>query len=349
MSQVPPSGKPNYGSAIRVAQIIHWLHESPLGIAIGDLRERLGVSDRTLARYIQTLKETFYDEEGRPLVEVSRSGNLGRLRFRRRGFEVESSAYELMSLYMALDLMTFLQGTFILEGAQDALDRIQKALQKQHGHETALVLKDFQKKFFHWTEAPKDYSEHNNHLTRLVKALILQRKVDLVYRRAEGVDPKTHHIMPLSLLMYKRGLYLVGRKEQPTSEGPPRDLTFAVERIQNVTLGDQGFAYPSDYQPEQRFQTAFGLVRQDDPQAVQLLFHPDVAQNVASRRWHRSQQLSWRHDGWLEMDLELDIGAELMGWLLGYGAFVKVVRPTALRDQIKGSLKRSLDYYSNSV
>ena len=49
---------------------------------------------------------------------------------------MEGSAYELMSLYMALDLMAFLEGTFLMEGAQDVLDRLQERIRKEHGHQS---------------------------------------------------------------------------------------------------------------------------------------------------------------------------------------------------------------------
>ncbi len=102
MSEQPPGGKPTYGSAVRVAQIIHWLHQFPFGLSLRELAERLQVSERTLARYIATLKEAFFDQDGEPLVEVNRPGPTGRLRFRRKDAQLMGgTAFELMSLYMA--------------------------------------------------------------------------------------------------------------------------------------------------------------------------------------------------------------------------------------------------------
>ncbi len=337
MSDQPPGGKPNYGSAIRVAQIIHWLHQFPYGMSLKELASRLGVSDRTLARYIQTLKEAFFGDEGESLFEVIKASGGGRLRFRRKGITIKGTAYELMSLYLALDLMAFLEGTFLLEGAQEALDRMQKTLLREHGRETNLVLKDFHKKFYHWTEAPKDYSEHNTILEQLVKALVLQKKIEMVYQ-SPGKSAKKHELSPLSLLLFKRALYLVARRET-------RDLTFAVERIQEVNLRDKGFFYPEDYEPGRRFNDTFGLVRGADPELVRLRFHPTVAQNVGSRRWHGSQKKEWLDSRELILELRIEINAELQGWILGYGNFVKVLAPDHLSTRIVDRLKKSLEQY----
>jgi len=344
MSATPPSGKPNYGSAIRVAQIVHWLHECPYGVSLAELRERLGISDRTLARYIQTLKESFDDDEGGPLIEVAKGSSQGRLRFKRKQLDMEGTAYELMSLYMALDLMAFLEGTFIQEGAQEALDRLQNTLRQRHGHETALILKDFHKKFFHWTEAPKDYSAHNEMLDQLVKALVVQREVEIVYVSMGGRPPKTHRLSPLSLLMYKRALYLVGRKKSDAGE---RDLTFAVERIERVSVTQTGFSYPGDYLPESRFQTGFGLVQEkSEQQTVVLRFSEQVVRNVASRQWHTSQTVNHLDDGSMELTMRLAIGGELLGWIQSYGHYVTVIEPLELRTQIIERLRSTQALYT---
>lgn len=349
MSKKPPSGKPNYGSAIRMAQITHWLHQHPFGLLLTELRQRLGISDRTLARYVQTLRDTFFDEHGAPAVEVARSGGQGRLRFTRKRVNMEGTAYELMSLYMALDLMAFLDGTFFHEGTQDVLDRLQKNLLRDHGNETALILKDFHKKFFHWTEAPKDYSAHNEILTSLVRALVLQKYVEMEYQ-SPGKAAKIHLIAPLSLLMYKRALYVVGRKKrESTKPERERELTFAVERIHSVKLLTDSFFYPQDYKPEHRFRNSFGLVHETSPEPVCLWFHPRVAQNVSSRRWHPSQKTTQLESGGVELAFMLEIGVELLGWIMSYGPFVRVLQPSSLREQVAGQLREALHHYESTA
>ncbi len=348
MSKEPPGGKPNYGSAIRMAQITHWLHRHPFGLLLSELRQRLGISDRTLARYVNTLRDTFFDEQGDPAVEVVKSGGQGRLRFTRKRVQMEGTAYELMSLYMALDLMAFLDGTFFHEGAQEVLDRLQKNLLRDHGNEAALILKDFHKKFFHWTEAPKDYSAHNEILTSLVRSLVLQKYLEMEYQ-SPGKEAKRHVVAPLSLLMYKRALYLVGRKKRDSSSSEPeRELTFAVERIRSVQLLTDSFFYPQDYQPEHRFRNSFGLVRETSPEPVRLWFHPRVAQNVSSRRWHPSQETTHLESGGVELAFMLEIGVELLGWIMSYGPFVKVLEPEGLRKQVAERLREALSYYETT-
>ncbi|CAM2007221.1 helix-turn-helix transcriptional regulator [Acanthopleuribacter pedis] len=349
MSETPPSGKPTYGAAMRVAQIIHWLHEHPIGLSLKDLTERLGIHERTLSRYLKEIRTNFLDHDGVPLVEVVRQGDSSRLRFRRRDVTMEGSAYELMSLYMALDFMTFLDGTFIHEGAQDVFDKILAAVHKTQGHQVSMVMKDFKKKFFHFTEAPKDYSSHNAALEKLVQALVHQKKIEIVYQSPRG-PKKTHQLSPLTMLMYKRALYLVGRRDlDPDPDRPERkrDLTFAVERIAKVTLLDERFWYPEDYRPEERFQSSFGLISEKEPEKITLRFDKLVAQNVASRRWHHSQKNQFKRDGSLHVTLHIAVSFELKAWILSYGRFVKVLEPTVLIEDLREDLLANLAHYQS--
>ncbi len=134
MSEKPPGTAPTYGSAVRMAQIMVWLHQAPLGLTYADLRHRLGISERTLARYVHTLKEAFTDDSGEPLFEVIRTDQRPRLQFRRKPLHIGGTAMELMGLFLALELMKFLEGTFFSEGSEQIVNRVCNALLNAQGH-----------------------------------------------------------------------------------------------------------------------------------------------------------------------------------------------------------------------
>lgn len=337
MSEVPPSSAPTYGSASRLAQIVHWLHQSPLGVTMEEIEERLAVSGRTLFRYVQVLKETLYDEHGDALVEVVRGEGSARLRFRRRGAALDASAMELMSLFLGLELMAFLEGTLFREGARGVMERLRDLMQRTGNHKAALMMKDFDRKFFHWSDAPKDYRHSNRQLETMIDALVRQRQIRLLYQ-APRREPKTHLIAPLTLLMYKRGLYVVGR----TQTQPQRDLTFAVERIREVTALEESFAYPIDYNPRLRFEHHFGLIGGDIVD-LRLRFHPRVADNVASRTWHSSQKLERMSDGAVRINMHVALNEELVSWLLSYGSYVTVEQPEEVRQQLRTRYLQALE------
>lgn len=347
MNDQPPGLRPTYGAAGRLAQIIHLLHSHPMGLTFADLTDRLGVSQRTLARYVATLREQFGPHEGLPSVEVVRNGSRpGRLRFRRVREDDDiapGTAYELLSMYLALDLMNFLEGTVLGDVAQDLLDRFQTHLLRENNHEATLLLKDFDKKFFHWSEAPKDYHKQGNIIHELINAIVMQKELTISYKSPQQHRIKEHTLKPLSLLMYKRALYLVGRKP-PKEEGQPeRDLTFAVERIRSTSMSGASFFYPEDYNPKGRFMSSFGLVQDKEISEVKLIWDERVAENIQSRRWHPSQQFKTLENGDLEMTLDVQPGSEFIAWLQSYLPFVEVVAPDSLRQQLRENLQKAME------
>ncbi|MCB1042754.1 MAG: transcriptional regulator [Acidobacteria bacterium] len=325
MSEFPPGTAPSYGSATRVIQIVYWLHQSPLGLGLTELAERLSVSERTVNRYVHVLQEALVDDDGRSMVETVRHQAGVRMRFRKRTTPLDGSALELLSLFLALDLMKFLEGTLIREGARDLMDRFRDLLQKTGNHKAALMMKDMDRKFFHWSEAPKDYSHKNQVLERLIDSLVRQHHVKISYQAPQR-DSKIHVIMPLTLLMYKRGLYVIGRADTKT-------LTFAVERIQEAWVLETGFAYPVDYDPATRFQHHFGLMGGKAEEIV-LRFDAQVAENVVSRVWHPDQRVERLDDGSARLWLHVAPSQEFIGWLLSYGAFVQIETPAHLRQAL---------------
>jgi proteasome accessory factor B len=336
----PPGTSPSYGSARNLTQLIHLLHISPLGIGLEELLERLGITERTWLRYLHMLGDTLLDEEGEPLVEVVRYTGGRRVRFRRKPVVIQGQAYQLMSLFMAMELMSYLEGTVFHRGALEVLEHFGRSVSRSHGLQTNLMMKDFQRKFLHVSDAPKSYGQQAAILERLVEALILQRWISLEYR-APNKPAKVHRLAPLSLLLFRRGLYLLGRRH--LAEG---EATFAVERIREVSLEKEGFSYPADYEPRSRFQEQFGLIGGQSPQLVRLCFDPQLEELVRARLWHPSQEFSTTPAG-LEMRLKVGISEELIAFLLSFGPQLKVLEPKELKHEVIERLRRALAEYES--
>ena len=56
-----PSRKPSYGTATRLARIIYGLLSRPYGWSFEAIQQEIGISDRTLRRYIAVCRHEFVD------------------------------------------------------------------------------------------------------------------------------------------------------------------------------------------------------------------------------------------------------------------------------------------------
>ena len=127
--------------------------------------------------------------------------------------------------------------------------------------------------------------------------------------------------------------------------GPPYDefRTFALERIERLTVGEETFRKTREL-PSDLFAGSMGAFWAA-PERIELEFDARVAPYVRGRMWHDSQQIDELPDGRLRMTLDVSNDWALRSWVLGFGASVRVVRPTALADALLDELKRACHVY----
>src|SRR5881397_3428434 len=101
---------------------------------------------------------------------------------------------------------------------------------------------------------------------------------------------------------------------------------FAVERIRSLVVTQSPCQMPLGFDLERYVQDALVVMR-GNPVEVELLFDRQTASWVKDREWHASQQLKSLKDGRLKMMLRVADTRELLGWLLSFGAGVRVLKP----------------------
>jgi proteasome accessory factor B len=121
-----------------------------------------------------------------------------------------------------------------------------------------------------------------------------------------------------------------------------------VERFQDFSRRRHDkFDRPLDWDPRAFVADAFGITV-GEPRTVVVRFGPTVAEYIRERRWHRSQGLSDRPDGSVEVVLRCALAPELKHWILGFGADAEVLEPAELRAEVEGVLQRALDRYQGA-
>ncbi len=329
------SRKPTYGDATRVARLLYGLLSRPQGWSFAAVVNELRISQRTLLRYLAKCREELVDSEGRPLIETFRRGPQRMLRLASGSAVATSTPYQVLSLYFALTAFQFLDGTVIKEGVADVWERFLRAVP---GGERAR-LTDFRRKFYAVPHAMKDYRAFDEHLDTILFCLVNNRRMRVDYGGLLG-HGKTHEVEPYTLMMYRGGLYVLGRSDRGRAI-----VTFAVERMRRVTRLSTTFEYPRGYSPEKHTEGVFGLI--EGPQTdVELLIKDDATRAyLAARRIHPTQRLRTRADRQTVLSLTVRGTAELTYWILGFGPHVEVLRPPELRSEVDRLLHDAAHVY----
>lgn len=191
---------------------------------------------------------------------------------------------------------------------------------------------------FHFIHEPeKDYSGHRDLLRQLSEALLSSRVIDFEFN-----DKPRQGIEPLTLLVYKRGLYLLAR--HPAKKG---HRTYRVEKMSALHITSATFKYPTyaEWNPDTLFTDCYGITPDAErgPEEIRLRFY-GILEHIQSRAWMPGQRFENGPNG--TVDLVFDAtGKELVGLALQFGDWAEVISPPWLRDEVAAKLRKALGRY----
>jgi predicted DNA-binding transcriptional regulator YafY len=300
--------------------------EGSTGLTLAELAAGLPAD---FPRHLRTLRRDLdaLESAGFPLV-VERNG--GRSRWRlldgfRRLPALGFAPSELMAMVLSRDLLRPLEGTHIHGALDSALAKASAALPPA-GLDFVRQMRDFLSVRF---GPHKTYRAHRAIVDRASRAIAERRTVQIRYLSASSGRTGRREVDPYHLWYAAGGLYLIAYCHRR------RDVRmFAVERIRALTLTDHPYQLPLGFDVEAYVQDALVIMR-GQPVTVELVFDRATAAWARDRVWHPSQELTPLRHGRLRLGLRVADTRELVGWILSFGRGVRVVRPPALREQVR--------------
>jgi len=320
-----------YDQATRQLMLFAKIEKSRFGLSlqelVASLPEDYARHTRTIRRDLEALELHFpvfaTRQNGRTvwkLVEGYRGG------VPQLGF----SPAELMALVFSRDLLKPLDGTPIKESLDSVFNKAAAALPSE-----AVAYIQRLRSYFSVGFGPhKNYSAYRETLDRLTRAIDQKRTVEMKYYSASRNATGRRSVDPYKLWYADGALYLIGYCHRR------RDVRmFAVERIRSLVVTSKPCQMPLQFDVEAYVQDAL-IVMRGKPIDVELVFDRGTAAWVKDREWHPSQRLELTKGGRLKMFLGVADTPELLGWILSFGAGVRVVAPAQLRDRVRSEAKK---------
>jgi len=321
-----------HAPALRLAEVRAILNTGE-GASVYDLAHRLDVSVKTVRRYLAALERS-----GEPLYEeLDGRRKIWRLMPTARKDTLRLSTSQMLSLFLSRRVFDFLEGTGFKEDLDDVFRQLELTLRRQD----ALLARHLDRKIFDVNEAPRIYKDRIEDVSEILTALIREERLQIKHVSATR-RPRQLLCDPYTLLVYKKGLYLVGYSHR---HGAVR--TFAFDSIREVDwLRGDHFDYPQDYHPSQLIEGAFGLIA-GAPEPVHIRFSANVARYIQRSRWHPSQRIQKIRGGAgaIELHLNVAITVELTSWILGFGADAEALHPPTLRDSLAAEIRAMNQVY----
>ena len=88
--------------------------------------------------------------------------------------------------------------------------------------------------------------------------------------------------------------------------------------------------------PDRYTEGAFGIIVEENRAEVQILIHnPETEAYLRERNIHPTQKFTKRRDGKTVLTMTVRGTTELRNWVLGFGPWLEVLKPTALRQELR--------------
>ncbi|MBI5514360.1 MAG: transcriptional regulator [Deltaproteobacteria bacterium] len=329
----PSPGRPagQYTQAVRLFQLYHLLESATDGVKIDDIARELGVTARSIRRDLKALEVAQLELEN---VEIH---DERRVRIKRTGRTTEPirlTRFQKFSLNAVRRVFDVLVGTPFHDDLSQVFTKLAPV-----GEDEGAALGD---RFVYIPEAPKNYRRQKDQLYDIYDGVL--RSLTLQFNYEGGTAPGGRKVEPYALVLYRNGLYVVGRDVQKDA---PR--TFAVERMKRVrTLTTQPFKRDPSFDVSHMFDGAFGLMGGTERYRVVVDFSPRVVRWIQERDWHPSQQFQSLPDGGIRMELEVTNLQEIVTWVLSWGAAAVVREPPVLVQRLREEHLRASQQYDSA-
>lgn len=280
-----------------------------------DLARHFGVSVRTVYRDVLALNES-----GVPVVSLPGKG----YRLMDGYFlpPLHFTPPEAVMLMLGADLVGQAFDAEFAGAAASALSKIASALPPEKQAEVQFLRQ-------HLRFVPPDESAGRDDLRVLRGAVLGRQVVNFTYHKPHGA-PEGREVFPLGLV-HLYGAWLMSAFDP--QRGASR--VFRLSRMENVRVTSRTFTRDPAWQVGPRA----GQDRRDV--TVKLLFRPELRRALRERPNYFQTDVQEVPDG-LQVTLRVREAREVLGWVLSWGAGVRVQEPPELRELVREEAQQML-------
>lgn len=313
-------------------KLIQSLMASRYGKTASQLATELDCHSRTAYRDLEALEAA-----GFPLYTEQRNGKTywSMLDGHRHQMPLPLSLTELMALYFSRNMLKVLQGTAIFDSLTGLFEKVKATLPPQY----LSYLEKVKDSLAVGVKAHKIYDRLQDTLAAVTEATQNRRIIDIHYFAMSRRTSSRRLVAPYKVWFYDETFYLIGYCHLR------RDIRiFAVDRIRDIHVSDEGFEVPASFDADDFMQRSFGIY-QGDTVPVAIRFSPETAGYIREKIWHPSQELDLQKDGSLVFYARVAGLEEIRHWVLQWGAQAVVLAPDALRRAVAAEAEKILACY----
>ena len=313
-------------------KIVKLIEGRESGLTVEDLANKLETPVRTIYRDLEALQES-----GFPLYSeiIEKRAFWKFVEGYRRSVPIPMTVTELVALHVSRDLLRVFDGTIFHDSIESLFHKMEAALppsgldhlNKISGHLKAGL------------QPIKNYKAAREFISQANQAAASNCRIEIRYAAISTGEETIRTVDPYQVWVMNGNLYLIGRCHLRNGV-----RTFSLDRVKSLRVLDEHFDAPEDFSLETYLQSAFRVMK-GTPVMIKVKFSPGAARVIKERIWHPTQEIRDEPDGSVIITLEAPINYEVVSWILGFGSTAEVLKPTALKAQIRTELEATLRKY----
>ncbi len=179
--------------------------------------------------------------------------------------------------------------------------------------------------------------------TTLLRALALNRTLDIEYESPQWQHPQSMTVDPYFLIVHGNGLYALCYAHEREAM-----RMLKVTRIRRALETTRTFVPDDQALDRYDWSTMWGIDNFGDVEQVRIAFSPGVARIVEEEmRITRLQWSSFQEPERVVIELRVRVNIELIRWIRQYGPDAEVLAPTSLREEMMEKATATLRAYEH--
>lgn len=180
----------------------------------------------------------------------------------------------------------------------------------------------------------EDMPSDTQYLSPLIEAIRTGRVAQISYQPFEAPAPYKVDVEPYCLKVFRRRWYVIGK---PTT-APEGLRPYCLDRIKKLTLLEETYSIPEDFDAQEYFRNYFGICRNKnitEPQRLVLKVLKPEADYFRSLPLHHSQREIDQNDEYVYFEYYMVPTFDLLQELQLHGSAIKVLEPDIFAYWIK--------------
>ncbi|HEY8945274.1 MAG TPA: WYL domain-containing transcriptional regulator [Polyangiaceae bacterium] len=335
-----PSGK--FTQHRRFDRLLELLERNPRGLSLYELADALGVTVRTMRRYLGEVGSEHVLES-----IPTRGGGvlLWRMRPREMPRKVELRRTQAYALLAARRLFEPMRGSVLFEEIDMATSKLLTFAQRPgRGPNAGLADARLEDRFLYLPHAPKDYGQKTEELDDLFQAVSDLRPLTLSYRSLAKSAEDRIVIHPYALVLHRDSIYCVA-----LHVAKKEIRTFLLDRMRDTECAaTERFELPEDFDVDEYFQGEFGIWKGTEQHKVVIDFDAPATEYVRMRKVHATQKLQAIAGGGVRLTMTVGNLNPVVSWVLEWGRRARVLGPPELVERVRDELEGALVHYKEA-